>query len=73
MFEIGPIFIGNKPGEQETVLAGLKSGLASRLNWIEERKLDVFDSKRDVIQTLHEIGLDPVKININSKLLIIII
>ena len=68
MFEIGPIFIGNKPGEQETVLAGLKSGLASRLNWIEkERKLDVFDSKRDVIQTLHEIGLDPVKININSK------
>ena len=68
MFEIGPIFIGNKPGEQEIVLAGLKSGLASRLNWIEkERKLDVFDSKRDVIQTLHEIGLDPVKININSK------
>ena len=68
MFEIGPIFIGNKPGEQEIVLAALKSGLASRLNWIEkERKLDVFDSKRDVIQTLHEIGLDPVKININSK------
>ena len=68
MFEIGPIFIGNKPGEQEIVLAGLKSGLASRLNWIEkERKLDVFDSKRDVIQTLHEIGLDPIKININSK------
>ena len=68
MFEIGPIFIGNKPGDQEIVLAGLKSGLASRLNWIEkERKLDVFDSKRDVIQTLHEIGLDPVKININSK------
>ena len=68
MFEIGPIFIGNKPGDQEIVLAGLKSGLASRLNWIEkERKLDVFDSKRDVIQTLHEIGLDPIKININSK------
>tara|TARA_B100000401_G_scaffold315056_1_gene217562 strand:+ start:516 stop:2924 length:2409 start_codon:yes stop_codon:yes gene_type:complete len=68
MFEIGPIFIGNKPGEQEIVLAGLKSGLASRLSWIEkERKLDLFDSKRDVIQTLHEIGLDPVKININSN------
>ena len=69
MFEIGPIFTGNKPGEQEIILAGLKSGLVSRLNWIEkERKLDVFDSKRDVVQTLYEIGLDPHKININSKM-----
>ena len=68
MFEIGPIFTGNKPGEQEIILAGLKSGLDSRLNWIEkERKLDVFDSKRDVVQTLYEIGLDPHKININTK------
>ena len=68
MFEIGPIFTGNKPGEQEIILAGLKSGLNSRLNWIEkERKLDVFDSKRDVVQTLYEIGLDPNKININTK------
>ena len=68
MFEIGPIFTGNKPGEQEIILAGLKSGLDSRLNWIEkERKLDVFDSKRDVVQTLYEIGLDPHKINISTK------
>ena len=68
MFEIGPIFTGNKPGEQEIILAGLKSGLDCRLNWIEkERKLDVFDSKRDVVQTLYEIGLDPYKININTK------
>ena len=68
MFEIGPIFSGNKPGEQEIVLAGLKSGLASRLNWLEkDRKLDVFDSKRDVMQTLHEIGLDINKIKIDTK------
>ena len=57
-----------RQGEQEIILAGLKSGLDSRLNWIEkERKLDVFDSKRDVVQTLYEIGLDPYKININTK------
>ncbi len=68
MFEIGPIFTGNKPGEQEIVLAGIKSGLASRLNWLEkDRKLDVFDSKRDVMQTLHEIGLDINKIKIDTK------
>ncbi len=68
MFEIGPIFSGNKPGEQEIVLAGLKSGLASRLNWLEkDRKLDVFDSKRDLMQTLYEIGLDINKVKIDTK------
>ena len=68
MFEIGPIFTGNKPGEQEIVLAALKCGLASRLNWIEkERKLDVFDAKRDLIQTLCEIGLDQNSINVDNK------
>ena len=68
MFEIGPIFTGSKPGEQEIVLAGLKCGLASRLNWIEkERKLDVFDAKRDLIQTLCEIGLDQNIIKVDNK------
>ena len=68
MFEIGPIFTGSKPGEQEIVLAALKCGLASRLNWIEkERKLDVFDAKRDLIQTLCEIGLDQNSINVDNK------
>ena len=68
MFEIGPIFTGSKPGEQEIVLAALKCGLASRLNWIEkERKLDVFDAKRDLIQTLCEIGLDQNIINVDNK------
>ena len=68
MFEIGPVFTGNKPGEQEIVLAGIKSGLAYRLNWLEkERKLDVFDSKKDVMQTLYEIGLDNNKTKIDTK------
>ena len=68
MFEIGPIFTGSKPGEQEIVLAALKCGLTSRLNWIEkERKLDVFDAKRDLIQTLYEIGLDQNSINVDNK------
>ena len=33
IFEIGPIFNGNKPGQQKTVLGGLKSGKVSRYNW----------------------------------------
>ena len=59
LFEIGPIFSGKKPGQQEIVISAIKSGMISRLNWIEkERKVDVFDAKRDVMQTLIEAGLD---------------
>ena len=68
LFEIGPIFSGKKPGQQEIAIAALKSGKVSRLNWIEEERIvDVFDAKRDVIQSLVEIGLDYKKLFINSK------
>ncbi len=68
LFEIGPVFSGKKPGQQEIVIGALKSGLVSRLNWIDnERKLDVFDAKRDAIQSLAEVGLDLKKIHISSK------
>mgnify|MGYP001208207489 FL=1 len=68
LFEIGPIFNGNKPGQQKTALAGLRSGKVSRHNWIEkERLVDVFDAKRDVIQSLIEAGFDQNKLYINDK------
>ncbi len=68
LFEIGPIFSGNKPGQQKIVLAGLRSGKVSRYNWIEkERLVDVFDAKRDAIQTIVESGFDPKKLYINDK------
>ena len=57
LFEIGPVFFGINPGDQETVLAALRSGKVSRMSWIEkEREIDIFDIKRDVIQTLVEAG-----------------
>ena len=57
LFEIGPIFTGSNPGEQNTVVCGLSAGKKSRLSWIEkERNVDVFDVKRDVVQTLIEAG-----------------
>ena len=67
LFEIGPIFSGSNPGEQETVIGGLRSGKISRLSWIEEdRSVDIFDVKKDVIQTLIEIGYDRSKIYIDD-------
>ena len=68
LFEIGPIFSGKKQGQQEIVISAIKSGMISRLNWIEkERKVDVFDAKRDVMQTLIETGLDDKNFHIKSN------
>ena len=68
LFEIGPIFSGSKPGDQQTVISALKSGKVSRLNWLEkERAVDVFDAKRDVMQSLIEAGFNQDKFFINDK------
>ena len=57
IFEIGPIFTGLNPGEQSTVVCGLSAGKKNRLSWIDnERNVDVFDIKKDVVQTLVEAG-----------------
>ncbi len=67
-FEIGPEFYGSLPGEQETVIAGLSSGKVSRLSWLEkDRKIDVYDVKRDVIQTLVEAGYNQSKFFLDEK------
>ncbi|MDC1129381.1 phenylalanine--tRNA ligase subunit beta [Candidatus Pelagibacter sp.] len=57
IFEIGPIFSGPQPGEQQTVISGLRLGKLARHSWAEqERLVDIFDVKRDVIQSLVEAG-----------------
>jgi len=68
LFEIGPVFKGNKPGEQSTMIGAIKTGKYSRKNWIEkERNFDVFDIKNDALRTLNEIGIDSSKISVSSK------
>ena len=67
IFEIGPIFNGSNPGEQNTAVCGLSAGKKSRLSWIEkERNVDVFDVKRDVVKTLVEAGYNKEKFFIDS-------
>ena len=48
LFEIGPAFIGKKPGEQITVICGVR----------KEQLLDIYGIKKDVVQTLVELGID---------------
>ncbi len=57
LFEIGPSFIGKKPGEQITIVCGLK----------KEDQLNVFDIKKDVVQTLVELGIDKDETSIDIK------
>tara|TARA_B100002052_G_scaffold235287_1_gene218561 strand:+ start:240 stop:2648 length:2409 start_codon:yes stop_codon:yes gene_type:complete len=68
LFEIGPIFKGNRPGQQLTVIGALKSGKISRLSWNEkDRLVDVFDAKKDAVQTLSEAGYDKNEFFIRDK------
>jgi len=68
IFEIGPIFKGSNPGEQSTVICGLSAGKKNRLSWIEnERNVDIFDVKKDVVQTLVEAGYNSNKFYIDSE------
>ena len=67
-FEIGPVFLGTQPGQQETVVCGLRAGKICRLDWLEKvRLVDIFDVKKDVIQTLIEAGFDQDKLYIDDK------
>jgi len=68
LFEIGPTFFGNKPGEQQIVLGGLKSGVANRKSWDSKaRNIDVFDVKADATRTLVELGIQEEDLYISNK------
>ena len=59
LFEIGPVFYGKKPGEQQTVVGAVKSGQINKKSWSEKtRNIDIFDMKTDVIKTLIEMGIN---------------
>ena len=64
LFEIGPVFTGKKPGEQITVVCGLKTQINSE-GKLEQ--LDVFEIKKDLIQTLTELGIDKNEYKIQDK------
>ena len=67
-FEVGPVFFGKNPGEQQIVVGGMRSGLVNRKSWLEKsRNLDVFDIKSDVIRTLVDLGLEESDLSISNN------
>ena len=57
LFEIGPQFAGENPGDEAIVAAGLRAGKAIPRNWTGGvRDVDVFDVKADALAALEQIG-----------------
>jgi phenylalanyl-tRNA synthetase beta chain len=68
LFEVGPTFFGQNPGEQQTVVGAMKSGAVSRKSWLEKsRNVDVFDIKSDTVRTLMELGINENELHISDK------
>ncbi len=67
LFEIGPVFTGKKPGDQITVVCGIKKQIYDEENYNRANHLDVFEIKKDVIQTLVELGIDKNEILVDDK------
>ncbi len=68
LFEIGPSFNGKEPGQQQNIICGIKTGNVNEKNWNEKnRSFDVFDVKKDVVQTLVELGIDKKDVLIDDK------
>ena len=58
LFEIGPLFTGKKPGEQKTVICCVKKQGEEKNKHNSKNLLDIFEIKKDLVQTLYELGLN---------------
>ena len=58
LFEIGPVFTGKKPGDQITIICGVRKKQYDDQNNFGEKNINVFDVKKDLIQSLIELGLE---------------
>ncbi len=68
LFELGPIFNGVKPGDQEEYITVIRSGNSFEKNWIEKDKLfDLFDIKADLDCILKILGFDINKFSLTKK------
>ena len=57
LFEIGPLFTGNQPGQQITVVCAIR----------KEPELNVFGIKGDLVKTLLEMGIDKTETSIDTN------
>ena len=57
LFEIGPSFTGKKPGQQITIVCGIR----------KEKLIDIYDIKKDLVKTLVELGVDKNETKVDTE------
>ena len=63
LFEVGPVYRGVEPDDQETVAAGVRPARLVR-HWTNGRAADVFDAKADALAALDAIGAPADKLQV---------
>ncbi|MGI9510552.1 MAG: phenylalanine--tRNA ligase subunit beta [Geminicoccaceae bacterium] len=60
LFESGPRFFGDQPGEQEVTIGGVRVGPNHERHWAAKmRDVDVFDARADARAVLHACKVNP--------------
>ncbi|MEM8951016.1 MAG: phenylalanine--tRNA ligase subunit beta [Pseudomonadota bacterium] len=60
LFESGPRFYGDQPGEQEVTIGGVRVGPNHGRHWSSQpRDVDVFDARADALAVLHACKVNP--------------
>jgi len=60
LFESGPRFLGDQPGDQEVTIGGIRVGPNHERHWAgETRDVDVFDARADALAVLHACKVNP--------------
>jgi phenylalanyl-tRNA synthetase beta chain len=63
LFEVGPVYRGVEPSDQEIVAAGVRS-TKERRHWAGSRSADLFDAKADALAALEAAGAPADKLQI---------
>ncbi len=68
LFEVGPVFHGEVPGEQSQVLTGIRSGEFLVRDWTgPARVVDIFDAKADALALLADLGAPTTKLQVFTE------
>ncbi|MGB1875967.1 MAG: phenylalanine--tRNA ligase subunit beta [Rhodospirillaceae bacterium] len=68
LFEVGPRFEGDAPGEQTLVAGGMRAGQKTPRHWnASARVVDIFDAKADALAALEAVGVQVERLQIGSS------
>jgi phenylalanyl-tRNA synthetase beta chain len=68
LFDVGPIYKGTSPEDQEMAASGVRSGKVLKDHWMhEERPYDIFDVKNDALAVLGACGMNTEKVQVDQE------